>query len=119
MKLFIEFETKKKSVPKKSGKGVFMFQGGREEGMEMDSSSSSSEKGVKGQSGSDAPLLTVPSLENGKDGKGSLDEIKTVRRLSSEDALREKDEYEEDWRVRKAKVQNIMEFVGISGVYWY
>ncbi len=96
-----------------------MFQGGRKEGMEMDSSSSTSEKGVKGQSGSDAPLLTMPSLENGKDGKGSLDEIKTVPRLASEDTLRERDEYEEDWRVRKAKVQNIMEFVGISGVHWY
>jgi len=42
-----------------------------------------------------------------------------VPRLASEDTLRERDEYEEDWRVRKAKVQNIMEFVGISGVHWY
>ncbi len=88
---------------------------------------SRSETGVKGQSGSDAPLLTTPSLADGKDGKGSFDEIKTVRRLASDEAQREGNEYEEekeseeanDWRVRKAKVQNIMEFVGISGVRWY
>ena len=81
--------------------------------MEGGSSSSSSATGVKGQSGSDAPLLTTHSLEDGKDGKGSLDEIKTVPRLASEEALREGNESEED------KVQYIMDLLGISGVHWY
>jgi hypothetical protein len=81
--------------------------------MEGGRSSSSSATGVKGQSGSDAPLLTTHSLEDGKDGKGSLDEIKTVPRLASEEAQREGNESEED------KVQYIMDLLGISGVHWY
>lgn len=87
--------------------------------MEGGSSSSSSATGVKGQSGSDAPLLTTPSLEDGKDGKGSLDEIKTVPRLASEEAQMEGNEYEEGNEDEEAKVQNIMESLGISGVHWY
>ena len=97
------------------------FRQNDKEGMEIEGgrSSRSSATGVKGQSVSDAPLLTTPALEDGKDGKGSLDEIKTVPRLASEEAQRDGNEYEEGNESEEDKVQYIMDLLGISGVHWY
>ena len=66
----------------------------------MYSSSSGTATGVKGLSESDSPV----------------DEVNTARRLASEEAQRGQNESEETF---SAKVQNIMEFVGISGVHCY